>query len=156
MNRQIRQLAAGFMALYIGLFAALNWWQVERKEELDAKVDNKRAIVREVQPAPRPHRHRRRRHRRRIRHSARRRRVRLPAPLPHRRPVRQRHRLLLARQRLDPDREGVLRRPRRHHRGAASARARRADRRPRRQLGLGPPEHACRPATGRQGRARRA
>ncbi len=47
MNRQIRQLAAGFMALYIGLFAALNWWQVERKEELDAKVDNKRAIVRE-------------------------------------------------------------------------------------------------------------
>ncbi|MDQ3739083.1 MAG: penicillin-binding transpeptidase domain-containing protein, partial [Actinomycetota bacterium] len=47
MNRQIRQLAAGFMALYISLFVALNYWQVERQEDLNARVDNKRQIIRE-------------------------------------------------------------------------------------------------------------
>ena len=33
-NRQIRQLAVGLMAMYIVLFAALNYWQVGRTEEL--------------------------------------------------------------------------------------------------------------------------
>jgi peptidoglycan glycosyltransferase len=47
MNRQIRQLAAGFMALYISLFVALNYWQVERQEDLNSRVDNKRQILRE-------------------------------------------------------------------------------------------------------------
>ena len=47
MNRQIRQLAAGLMSLYIVLFVALNYWQVERKEELEARFDNDRRITRE-------------------------------------------------------------------------------------------------------------
>ncbi len=47
MNRQIRQLAAGLMSLYIVLFIALNYWQVERKEELEARFDNDRRITRE-------------------------------------------------------------------------------------------------------------
>ena len=47
MNRSIRQLAAGLMVCYIVLFAALNYWQVGQKEELDAKFDNTRQILRE-------------------------------------------------------------------------------------------------------------
>ncbi len=47
MNRSIRQLAAGLIVCYIVLFAALNYWQVGQKEELDAKFDNTRAILRE-------------------------------------------------------------------------------------------------------------
>jgi peptidoglycan glycosyltransferase len=47
MNRSIRQLAVGLMACYIVLFAALNYWQVGQKEELDAKFDNTRQILRE-------------------------------------------------------------------------------------------------------------
>jgi peptidoglycan glycosyltransferase len=46
-NRQIRQLAAGLMACYIALFAALNYWQVGRQEDLNARFDNTRAIRRE-------------------------------------------------------------------------------------------------------------
>jgi peptidoglycan glycosyltransferase len=46
-NKQIRQLAAGLIALYIVLFATLNYWQVERKEDLDARFDNDRRITRE-------------------------------------------------------------------------------------------------------------
>ena len=34
MNRQIRQLAGALIVLYIVLFAALNYWQVGRTEEL--------------------------------------------------------------------------------------------------------------------------
>ena len=34
MNRQIRQLAGALIALYVMLFAALNYWQVNRTEEL--------------------------------------------------------------------------------------------------------------------------
>ena len=47
MNRQIRQLAAGMMACYVVLFVALNYWQVGRKEELDAQFDNTRQVLRE-------------------------------------------------------------------------------------------------------------
>ena len=47
MNRSIRQLAIGLMACYVVLFAALNYWQVGQKEELDAKFDNTRQILRE-------------------------------------------------------------------------------------------------------------
>jgi penicillin-binding protein A len=47
MNRQIRQLAVGLMVCYVALFATLNYWQVGRKEQLDASFDNTRAIKRE-------------------------------------------------------------------------------------------------------------
>jgi peptidoglycan glycosyltransferase len=46
-NRQIRQLAVGLMACYVVLFVALNYWQVGRKEELDAQFDNTRQVLRE-------------------------------------------------------------------------------------------------------------
>ncbi len=47
MNRQIRQLALGLMACYVVLFVALNYWQVGRKPELDARFDNTRQLLRE-------------------------------------------------------------------------------------------------------------
>ena len=47
MNRQIRQLAVGLMACYVVLFVALNYWQVGRKPELDARFDNTRQTLRE-------------------------------------------------------------------------------------------------------------
>jgi peptidoglycan glycosyltransferase len=46
-NRQIRQLAVGLMACYVVLFVALNYWQVGRQQELNARFDNTRAIRRE-------------------------------------------------------------------------------------------------------------
>jgi peptidoglycan glycosyltransferase len=46
-NRQIRQLALGLMACYVVLFVALNYWQVGRKQELDARFDNTRQVLRE-------------------------------------------------------------------------------------------------------------
>jgi peptidoglycan glycosyltransferase len=46
-NRQIRQLALGLMACYVVLFVALNYWQVGRKDELDARFDNTRQVLRE-------------------------------------------------------------------------------------------------------------
>jgi peptidoglycan glycosyltransferase len=46
-NRQIRQLALGLMACYVVLFVALNYWQVGRKQELDARFDNTRRVLRE-------------------------------------------------------------------------------------------------------------
>jgi penicillin-binding protein A len=46
-NRQIRQLAVGLMACYVLLFVALNYWQVGRKPELDARFDNTRQVLRE-------------------------------------------------------------------------------------------------------------
>jgi len=46
-NRQIRQLAAGLIACYVVLFVALNYWQVGRKQELDAQFDNTRQVLRE-------------------------------------------------------------------------------------------------------------
>ncbi len=49
MNRQIRQLAVGLMACYVALFVTLNYWQVGRKQELDASFDNTRAIRREFE-----------------------------------------------------------------------------------------------------------
>jgi peptidoglycan glycosyltransferase len=48
-NRRIRQLAAGLMLCYAALFVTLNYWQVGRKEELDASFDNTRAIKREFE-----------------------------------------------------------------------------------------------------------
>jgi peptidoglycan glycosyltransferase len=48
-NRQIRQLALGLMVCYVALFVTLNYWQVGRKEELDASFDNTRAIRREFE-----------------------------------------------------------------------------------------------------------
>ena len=47
MNRQIRQLAVGLMTCYVVLFVALNYWQVGRKQELDARFDNTRQVLRE-------------------------------------------------------------------------------------------------------------
>jgi len=47
MNRQIRQLAVGLMACYVVLFATLNYWQVAQEEDLNANVENTRAVRRE-------------------------------------------------------------------------------------------------------------
>lgn len=47
MNKKIRQLAFGLMALYVLLFATMNYWQVGRASELNARSDNYRAIRRE-------------------------------------------------------------------------------------------------------------
>lgn len=49
MNRQIRQLAGGLMVCYVLLFVTLNYWQVGRQEELNARIDNTRAIRREFE-----------------------------------------------------------------------------------------------------------
>jgi peptidoglycan glycosyltransferase len=46
MNRQIRRLAAAMIALYVVLFAALNFWQVDRTEELASQPGNTRALIR--------------------------------------------------------------------------------------------------------------
>jgi penicillin-binding protein A len=46
-NRQIRQLAGVLIALYVVLFAALNYWQVSRTEELAAQPCNTRALIRQ-------------------------------------------------------------------------------------------------------------
>jgi penicillin-binding protein A len=46
-NRKIRQLAAALMALYVVLFAALNYWQVNRTEELASEPGNTRALIRQ-------------------------------------------------------------------------------------------------------------
>ena len=47
MNRQIRQLAFVLMALYVVLFVALNYWQVEHTDELASQPGNTRAKIRE-------------------------------------------------------------------------------------------------------------
>jgi peptidoglycan glycosyltransferase len=47
MNRQIRQLAAALMALYLLLFGALNYWQVGHTEELASRPSNTRALIRQ-------------------------------------------------------------------------------------------------------------
>ncbi|HWL41834.1 MAG TPA: penicillin-binding transpeptidase domain-containing protein [Ilumatobacter sp.] len=47
MNRQIRQLAFALMALYVTLFVALNYWQVDRTDELASQPGNTRARIRE-------------------------------------------------------------------------------------------------------------
>jgi penicillin-binding protein A len=48
-NRQIRQLAVGLMACYIVLFATLNYWQVAQEKDLNANVENTRAVRREFE-----------------------------------------------------------------------------------------------------------
>lgn len=47
MNRQIRQLAGVLIALYVVLFAALNYWQVGRTEELASEAGNTRALIKQ-------------------------------------------------------------------------------------------------------------
>jgi peptidoglycan glycosyltransferase len=47
MNRKIRQLAFVLMALYVVLFAALNYWQIEHTDELASQPGNTRAKIRE-------------------------------------------------------------------------------------------------------------
>lgn len=47
MNRSIRQLAVGLMALYVALFATLNYWQLGRTEELAEQPDNRRQLLRD-------------------------------------------------------------------------------------------------------------
>ena len=47
MNRQIRQLAIGLMTCYILLFGMLNYWQVAQETDLNANVENTRAVRRE-------------------------------------------------------------------------------------------------------------
>jgi penicillin-binding protein A len=46
-NRQIRQLAGALIVLYVVLFAALNYWQVNRREELASQPGNTRALIRQ-------------------------------------------------------------------------------------------------------------
>jgi peptidoglycan glycosyltransferase len=46
-NRQIRQLAAVLIALYVVLFFALNYWQVNRTEELASEAGNTRALIKQ-------------------------------------------------------------------------------------------------------------
>ncbi len=66
MNRQIRQLALGLMACYVVLFVALNYWQVGRKQDLEARFDNTRQVLREFNEPARPDRDERRHRRRRV------------------------------------------------------------------------------------------
>ena len=47
MNRKIRQLAAGLMALFVLLFVAMNYWQVGRASDVNGMADNTRALRRE-------------------------------------------------------------------------------------------------------------
>jgi peptidoglycan glycosyltransferase len=47
MNRQIRRLAVALMALYVALFATLNYWQVSKREALAEQPDNTRQLLRE-------------------------------------------------------------------------------------------------------------
>ena len=47
MNRKIRQLAGALIVLYVVLFAALNYWQVNRTEELASEPGNTRALIRQ-------------------------------------------------------------------------------------------------------------
>ena len=58
MNRQIRQLAGALIVLYVVLFAALNYWQVGRTEELASQPSNTRPDP-PVRLAARPDRDRR-------------------------------------------------------------------------------------------------
>jgi peptidoglycan glycosyltransferase len=46
-NRKIRQLAAALIACYVTLFAALNYWQVSREEQLETQPDNTRQLIRD-------------------------------------------------------------------------------------------------------------
>jgi len=46
-NGKIRHLAIALMALYVVLFLALNYWQIDRTEELAAQPGNTRAAIRE-------------------------------------------------------------------------------------------------------------
>ncbi len=47
MNQKIRQLAIALMALYVVLFAALNYWQVDRTDELASEPGNTRALIKQ-------------------------------------------------------------------------------------------------------------
>ena len=47
MNRKIRQLAVALIACYVALFAALNYWQVNREEQLESQPDNTRQLLRD-------------------------------------------------------------------------------------------------------------
>ena len=47
MNRSIRQLAIVLIVLYVVLFGALNYWQVDRTEELASEPGNTRALIRQ-------------------------------------------------------------------------------------------------------------
>ncbi|MFK8024636.1 MAG: peptidoglycan D,D-transpeptidase FtsI family protein [Ilumatobacter sp.] len=49
MNKQIRQLALGLMLCYVVLFGTLNFWQVGQEEELNANIENTRAVRREFE-----------------------------------------------------------------------------------------------------------
>ena len=47
MNRSIRQLTVGLMALYVALFGALSYWQIGTTEQLAASDDNTRSLIRQ-------------------------------------------------------------------------------------------------------------
>ncbi len=47
MNRRIRQLAVVLIGLYVLLFASLNYWQVNRTQELASEPGNTRALIRQ-------------------------------------------------------------------------------------------------------------
>lgn len=47
MNRKIRQLAGGLMALFVLLFVGMNYWQVGRASSVNGMADNTRALRRE-------------------------------------------------------------------------------------------------------------
>ena len=46
-NRKIRQLAVALIACYVALFVALNYWQVNREEQLESQPDNTRQLLRD-------------------------------------------------------------------------------------------------------------
>ena len=153
MNRQIRQLAGGLMVCYVLLFVALNYWQVGRQEELNAKFDNTRAIRREFESPAGPivtidgvtvg----------RIGREPGGQSVPVPARVSDGRAVRAHHRLLHVRLRLDRRRAHGERRADRRHRAAADPCAARHRHRPQpRRLRVGSPVAAQRPAGGRQAR----
>ena len=47
MNQKIRQLAVALIVLYVVLFGALNFWQVDRTEELASEPGNTRALIKQ-------------------------------------------------------------------------------------------------------------
>ena len=145
MNRKIRQLAAALIACYVALFAALNYWQVDREEQLESQPDNTRQLIRDFDKPRGPivtadgvivarSVPRRGRQRRQVR-----------PPVPDRRPVRQRHRLPHVRARLDAARAHTHRDPHRLDRRATAARDPDAVRRRGRHVGVDPVDIAQRP-----------
>ena len=156
MNRKIRQLAVALIACYIALFAALNYWQVNREEQLESQPDNTRKLIRDfdkprgpivtadgvivAQSVPAEGDSD----------------VKFTRRVPDRRSVRQRDRLPHVRPRLDAGRAHTHRDPHRLDRRATAARHPRLVRWRRRHVGFDPADAASRLPADRQVPARTA